>query len=108
MDLSFLDLLTEEVPHPAFFNVHREIYDEANSFLYSMILELSLENGGLVDAGGVPENQSRQLWLKLTRDSYKITREGIPLLKLQFYNQLAFRQTKDLKETSFDIPTQLL
>jgi hypothetical protein len=72
------------VPQPAFFDVHREIYDEANSILYSMTIRtLSLENGGLVDAGGVPENQGRQLWLKLTRD-------GIPLLKLKFYDNLLF------------------
>jgi hypothetical protein len=34
------------VPQPAFFDVHREIYDEANSILYSMIfrtLSLSRE-----------------------------------------------------------------
>jgi hypothetical protein len=56
---------------------------------------LSLENGGLVDAGGAPENQGRKLWLKLICDNYKITRDGIPLLKLKFYDQLAFRQTND-------------
>jgi hypothetical protein len=84
------------VPQPAFFDVQREIYDEANSILYSMTIRtLSLENGGLVDAGGVPENQGRQLWLKLTCDNYKITRDGIPFLKLKFYDQLAFRQSKD-------------
>jgi hypothetical protein len=83
-------------PQPAFFDVPREIYDEANSILYSMTIRtLSLENGGLVDAGDVPENQGRQLWLKLTCDNYQITRDGIPLLKLKFYDQLAFRQTKD-------------
>ncbi len=84
------------VPRPPFLDVHQEIYDEANSILYSMIFRtLTLENGGLVDAGGIAENKGRELWFKLTCDNYKITRDGIPLLKLRFYDQLAFRQTKD-------------
>jgi hypothetical protein len=31
-----------EVPQPAFFDVHREICDEANAILYSMIFRISL------------------------------------------------------------------
>jgi hypothetical protein len=75
----------------------RAIYMECDSQIYSFIYRtLTIENGGITDSSGIPQDLGHTLLKKLLEINYGTTEDNIPTLKSDFLNPQKSRQGPDM------------
>ena len=71
------------------------LFNLGNSIVYTLIHRtFTAANKGFEDSAGVPANDGRALWVKLTLHNYKLTATNIPNLKLDFYACTKYKQVR--------------